>query len=117
MLEILYPDAWVASTYKIPFEKLYKKGYRGVIFDIDNTLVPHGAPADERAEALFEHLKELGFSYALISNNKGPRVQMFNTFCRRSDFYRCFGRKACWNLQYSGTANPSEGRNPDRVQT
>lgn len=78
MLEILYPDAWVASTYKIPFEKLYKKGYRGVIFDIDNTLVPHGAPADERAEALFEHLKELGFSYALISNNKGPRVQMFN---------------------------------------
>ena len=77
-LEILYPDAWVSSTYKIPFEKLYKKGYRGVIFDIDNTLVPHGAPADERAEALFTHLKELGFEYALISNNKGPRVQMFN---------------------------------------
>ena len=77
-LEILYPDAWVSSTYKIPFEKLYKKGYRGVIFDIDNTLVPHGAPADERAEALFAHLKELGFEYALISNNKGPRVQKFN---------------------------------------
>ena len=77
-LEILYPDAWVSSTYKIPFEKLYKKGYRGVIFDIDNTLVPHGAPADERAEALFAHLSELGFEYALISNNKGPRVQMFN---------------------------------------
>ena len=77
-LEILYPDAWVSSTYKIPFEKLYKKGYRGIIFDIDNTLVPHGAPADERAEALFAHLKELGFEYALISNNKGPRVQMFN---------------------------------------
>ena len=78
LMEMLYPDAWVSSTYKIPFEKLYKRGYRGVIFDIDNTLVPHGAPADERAEALFEHLKELGFEYALISNNKGPRVQMFN---------------------------------------
>ena len=59
LMEMLYPDAWVSSTYKIPFEKLYKRGYRGVIFDIDNTLVPHGAPADERAEALFEHLKEL----------------------------------------------------------
>ena len=32
-----------------------------VIFDIDNTLVPHGAPADERACALFAHLKELGY--------------------------------------------------------
>lgn len=75
---MFYPDAWVASTYNIPFEKLYKKGYRGVIFDIDNTLVPHGAMADERAENLFQQLKELGFSYALISNNKEQRVRMFN---------------------------------------
>ena len=78
MFKMFYPDAWVASTYEIPFEKLYKKGYRGIIFDIDNTLVPHGAPADERAEALFERLKKIGFACALISNNKGPRVQMFN---------------------------------------
>lgn len=78
MFEKLYPDAWVASTYKIPFEKLYKKGYRGIIFDIDNTLVPHGAPADERAEALFKRLSEIGFQYALISNNKSGRVEMFN---------------------------------------
>lgn len=78
LLEMFYPDAWVASTYTIPFEKLYQRGYRGVIFDIDNTLVPHGAPADARAEDLFKHLKEIGFQYALISNNKGPRVQMFN---------------------------------------
>ena len=40
----------MASTYVIPFEELYEKGYRGVLFDIDNTLVPHGAPADERAK-------------------------------------------------------------------
>ena len=78
MFEKLYPDAWVASTYDIPFEKLYKRGYRGIIFDIDNTLVPHGAPADARAEELFARLKEIGFVFALISNNKGPRVQMFN---------------------------------------
>ena len=78
MFEKLYPDACVASTYEIPLEKLYRKGYRGIIFDIDNTLVPHGAPADARAEALFARLKEIGFAFALISNNKGPRVQMFN---------------------------------------
>lgn len=41
-------------------------------------MVPHGAPADARAEELFARLKEIGFACALISNNKGPRVQMFN---------------------------------------
>jgi len=43
----------VVSAYDIPYERLYKSGIRGVIFDIDNTLVPHGAPADERAKKLF----------------------------------------------------------------
>ena len=33
MFKMFYPDAWVASTYDIPFEKLYKKGYRGIIFE------------------------------------------------------------------------------------
>ena len=68
----------MASTYVIPFEKLYEEGYRGVIFDIDNTLVPHGAPADERAKKLFVRLKEIGFQSCLISNNQKPRVEMFN---------------------------------------
>ena len=68
---------YLDSTYVIDFDRLYEEGYRGVIFDIDNTLVPHGAPADERACALFAHLKELGFQCMLLSNNKEPRVKMF----------------------------------------
>ena len=55
-----------------------KEDVRGLIFDIDNTLVPHGAPADERAKALFARLKAIGFSSCLISNNQEPRVKMFN---------------------------------------
>ena len=55
-----YPDAWVDSTYEIDFEQYYKEGYRAVIFDIDNTLVPHGAPADERSIALFKRVHALG---------------------------------------------------------
>jgi len=68
----------MASTYVISFEKLYKEGYRGVIFDIDNTLVPHGAPADERAKKLFARLEKIGFQSCLLSNNQEPRVKMFN---------------------------------------
>ena len=67
MLSRFYPDAWVDSTYQIDFEKIYEKGFRGLIFDIDNTLVPHGAPADQRAIALFLRLIELGFSCCLLS--------------------------------------------------
>lgn len=78
MFEMFFPDAYVASTYVIPFEKLYEEGYRGVIFDIDNTLVPHDAPADDRAKKLFARLKELGYECCLLSNNQEPRVKMFN---------------------------------------
>ena len=52
MFDRFFPDRYVASTYVIDFEKLYEEGYRGLIFDIDNTLVPPGAPADARASAL-----------------------------------------------------------------
>ena len=78
MLEVFYPDHEVESAYDIDYESLYKKGWRGVIFDIDNTLVPHGAPADERAVALFARLHKIGFRTVLLSNNKEPRVKMFN---------------------------------------
>ena len=50
MFRTFFPDEYLDSTYVIDFEKLYAQGYRGLIFDIDNTLVPHGAPADERAK-------------------------------------------------------------------
>lgn len=78
MFEMFFPDDYVTSTYVIDFEKLYEEGYRGLIFDIDNTLVPHGAPADTRAVSLFGRLKRIGFSACLISNNQEPRVKMFN---------------------------------------
>ncbi len=73
-MSFLYPGEYIDSTYSIDFDKLYKEGYRGIIFDIDNTLVTHGSPADERAIALFKHLKELGFSCLELSNSKEPRV-------------------------------------------
>ena len=78
MFKKWYPDKWVDSTYKIDFEDMYRRGYRGVIFDIDNTLVPHGAPADERAVELFKRLREIGLDSVLLSNNDHERVDMFN---------------------------------------
>ena len=77
LLDRFYPDCEADSAYNLPYEKLYELGFRGVLFDIDNTLVPHGAPATKKAVMLFERLREIGFDTTLISNNKEARVKPF----------------------------------------
>ncbi|MBR2122580.1 MAG: YqeG family HAD IIIA-type phosphatase [Lachnospiraceae bacterium] len=73
----LFADELAASAYDIPYERLYEEGFRGIIYDIDNTLVLPDAPADDRAYGLVEKLKKIGFSIITVSNNKGPRVSSF----------------------------------------
>ena len=77
LFETFYPDNEIKSAYNIPYEELYAKGYRGVLFDVDNTLVPHDAPADKKAKRLFKRLREIGFETVLISNNRESRVKPF----------------------------------------
>lgn len=77
MLEWFYPKRRLGSAYEIPYEAYKKRGFQGVIFDIDNTLVPHNAPADKRAGELFGRLHAMGFETCLLSNNREPRVKEF----------------------------------------
>lgn len=77
MFKKLYPTKYLDSSYSIDYEQLYRSGIRGLIYDIDNTLVEHGMPATERAIKLFERLRSIGFDTCLISNNKEPRVKPF----------------------------------------
>ena len=77
MFARFYPDKDAEATYEIDFKALYGEGYRGIIFDIDNTLVPHGEPADQRAIDFFEELRGMGYQTMLLSNNKEPRVKGF----------------------------------------
>ncbi len=77
LFESFYPDECADSAYSIDYRSLYNEGYRGIIYDIDNTLVPHGAPADERAKKLFEELNDIGYTCLVLSNNKEPRVKSF----------------------------------------
>lgn len=88
LLRQFYPDEYLDSAYEVDYEGLYREGYRGVIFDIDNTLVPHGAPADARSIALFERLRAIGLQSMLLSNNKEPRVKMFNDAVHSSYLYK-----------------------------
>ena len=78
MSKFLFPTEYYDSTYSIDFEHYYRLGYRAVLFDIDNTLVPHDFPSDERSEELLHRLMTIGFRVCFVSNNKEPRVASFN---------------------------------------
>lgn len=71
-----YPDEIIDSVYTFDWGRMVGK-YKGIVFDIDNTLVAHGAPAEERTAELFELLHSLGFRTLLASNNKEERVAPF----------------------------------------
>lgn len=78
-MEFIYPKAYAASVYAIDFKKLYKDGYRAVLFDVDNTLVAYDVlEAPQELIAFMSSLKDLGFKLALVSNNSEPRVAALN---------------------------------------
>lgn len=80
MLKQFYPkEDWKSAYETKEYERLYAAGYRGIIFDIDNTMVEHGAPVNEKAIFLIRKLKEIGFQVCFVSNNKEPRVKSFST--------------------------------------
>ena len=88
MFRMLYPNEECSSSYKIKYHELIAAGYKGIIFDIDNTLVPHGAPATEESIALFGYIHSLGLRTCLVSNNKEPRVKSFNDQVHVSYIYK-----------------------------
>ena len=76
----------MCSAYDVDYAALRKAGIKGIIFDIDNTLVPHGAPADRRARELFKRLHFLGFRCLLLSNNREKRVKSFAGSVKYTDY-------------------------------
>lgn len=77
MLGFLYPYEYADSVFAIDYEKLYQNGYRGIIFDIDNTLVHHGDDSNEQVDELFRTLHKIGFKTILLSDNDVSRVERF----------------------------------------
>ena len=77
MLKKLYPYQYVESVFSIDYNELYKKGYKAIIFDIDNTLVPHGKDSTKQVDKLFKTIQNVGFKTLLSSNNTEERVKGF----------------------------------------
>ncbi len=77
MFKMFYPYEYVESVFSIDYNKLYDKGYRGIIFDIDNTLVHHGDDSTKEIDELFTTIQTIGFKTLLLSNNNEDRVKRF----------------------------------------
>jgi HAD superfamily phosphatase (TIGR01668 family) len=83
MLEKFYPDIYLNSVYDITTEFLNEKGLKGIIFDIDNTLVPmHQPRADDKTIHWLNYLISEGIKVIIVSNARLNRVK---EFCRGLD--------------------------------
>jgi len=75
---VLMPDFMVPDVYALTDAFLDAHNIRGIIFDIDNTLVGFREPRPTPAVLdLLRRLREKGIQIAIASNNKEERVQTF----------------------------------------
>ena len=77
MFSSLFPFEYVDSVFAIDYKKLWQKGYKGIIFDLDMTLVPHGADSTKEIDELFKTIHRVGLKTILLTNNSEERVKRF----------------------------------------
>lgn len=78
MLKRFLPNEYVKDIFHIKAQDLKARGIKGIITDLDNTLVEWDRPeaTPEIVAWLFE-MKEAGILVTIISNNQEPRVKTF----------------------------------------
>lgn len=79
MLKKLIPQKNVRSIYDIDVQALWDAGVRGIITDLDNTLVGAKRPqATPELLAWLKRLQAIGFQVVIVSNNNKLRVSRFS---------------------------------------
>ena len=78
MLNRFLPSAYVKSVLLIKPEDLIENGIKGIITDLDNTLVEWDrADATEDIMAWFKSMRDAGLQITVVSNNHIERVSHF----------------------------------------
>ncbi|WP_394217878.1 YqeG family HAD IIIA-type phosphatase [Halobacillus trueperi] len=79
MLKNFLPDEHVPSVFDIDPGQLKDKGIKGVITDLDNTLVAWDEPdATEDIKGWFKKMSDHGIQVTIASNNNEARVKLFS---------------------------------------
>src|SRR5690606_15968397 len=72
------PNEYVKSIFDISITELKERGIKGIITDLDNTLVEWDRPyATPELQDWFEEVKRHGISITIVSNNNQERVKAF----------------------------------------
>ncbi|WP_121611644.1 YqeG family HAD IIIA-type phosphatase [Mesobacillus foraminis] len=78
MLKHFLPDQHVKNIFEITPESLKRKNIKGIITDLDNTLVEWDRPsATPELMQWFEEIKKHGILVTIVSNNNENRVKFF----------------------------------------
>ncbi|NLC69399.1 MAG: YqeG family HAD IIIA-type phosphatase [Clostridiaceae bacterium] len=89
MVEKFFPDEIVDKVQDIDLGKLWNKGIKGLLLDIDNTLVPsYMKEADNSAIKWIKEAKNRGFKLCIVSNAAKRRVEKFNERIKLNAIYR-----------------------------
>jgi HAD superfamily phosphatase (TIGR01668 family) len=72
------PKFYYKAIYQIDLSALWDIGIRGIIVDLDNTLVPHNDPhVTPRLADWILRVRKMGFELIIVSNNNDSRVKSF----------------------------------------
>lgn len=80
-MEGYLPDIYQKSIYTIDYSKLFNRGIKCLLFDLDNTIVePHSSEPSKKAKDLFTSLKQKGFKVVIFTNSPMIRLKNFKDF-------------------------------------
>lgn len=75
LYKLLCPHMIANSLYDIELHTLKDRGIKGIIFDLDNTIIPWDQPTiSPEITQWLQGLLAQGFQLCLVSNNMGKRV-------------------------------------------
>ncbi len=79
MLKLFLPNEHVKNVFQIKPDDLKERGIKGIITDLDNTLVEWDRP-DATPELIewFQLMKDSGIKITIVSNNVEKRVKLFS---------------------------------------
>lgn len=74
------PEYYFKAFNEASAEFLLGIGVKGIVLDVDNTLEPYENPLPgEHVKAWLSDLRDNGISAAIVSNNGGERINLFNS--------------------------------------
>lgn len=80
-MEKYIPDIYQKSIYTVDYSKLFSRGIKCLLFDLDNTLMPVKSKEEPlKAKELLISLKQKGFKIIIFSNSPKTRVQKYKNF-------------------------------------